>query len=108
MTDRDGIARDLDLAGETPVHAVISEQMGIGFHAAEVVDGDRNDILPPAFDDRAQHEAPNPTEPVDRDLHWHVGNPFLSLIRTVSQLFLTKAFTDRRDGGVRGDPEMLI
>ena len=68
------------------MHAVISEQMRVGLHAAEVVDGDRNDIVAPAFDDRAQHEAPNPPKPVDRDLHCHVGGPFLSMTKTLSHL----------------------
>ena len=108
MADGDGVARHLDLAGEPAMHTVISEQMRVGLHAAEVVDGDRNDVLAPAFHDRAQHEAPDPTKPIDRDLHWHVGSPFLSLTKTFPRLLVPGSFTDSRGDGLRRDPKVLI
>ena len=53
------------------MHAVVAEQMGVGFHAAEVVDGDRNHVRAAAFDDGAEHEAPDAAKSIDGDLDGH-------------------------------------
>ena len=62
------------------MHAVIAEQMGVCFHAAEIVDRDRHDIGATAFDDRAQYEATNAPEPVDGYFDGHEAVPFLWMI----------------------------
>ena len=51
--------------------AVVAEQVRIRLDAAEVVDRDALDIVAPALDHRAQHQAADAPEPVDGDLHGH-------------------------------------
>jgi hypothetical protein len=50
--------------------------MRIGLDAAEVVDQDGLEIRAAALDHRAQHEAADAPEAVDRNLHSH-GSLFL-------------------------------
>ena len=56
---------------ETAMHAVIAQQMRIGFDRTQVVDRNHLDIGAARFDDRAQHVAPNAPEPVDRNFDSH-------------------------------------
>jgi hypothetical protein len=53
------------------MHAVVAEQVGIRLDRAEVVDRDHLDIVAPALDGGAQHQATDAPEPVDGDLHGH-------------------------------------
>ena len=68
------------------MHAVIAEQMGIGFHAAEVVDGDRFDIRAPALHQRAQNQATDAAKPVDRYLDRHKIFPFGCVVSNMGLL----------------------
>ena len=63
------------------MHAVEGEQVGVRLHAAQVVDGDRHDVLPPALDDGAQDQAPDTSKSVDRDLYGHGLCPFCCVRR---------------------------
>ena len=57
------------------MHAVVAEQMRVRLDAAEIVDRDRLDVLAPALDDGAQHQAADASETVDGDLHGHSASP---------------------------------
>ncbi|OIQ66712.1 hypothetical protein GALL_517160 [mine drainage metagenome] len=76
MADGDGVAGHLDLAGEAAMHAVVREQMRVSLDAAQIVDGNGDDVVPPALDNGAQHQAPDPSKTIDRDLNGHDLLPF--------------------------------
>ncbi len=67
----DRVAGYLDLAGETPVDAVKTQQVGVGLDRAEIVDGDDLDVLAARFHNGAQHVAADAAEAVNGDLHSH-------------------------------------
>ena len=69
--DVDHVAFDHDFVRETPVNAVETQQMRVGFHRSEVVDRDDLDVLAARFDNRAQHEASDASKAVDRYLRDH-------------------------------------
>ena len=52
--DIDGVAIDLHLAWKPSVDAVVAQQVRIGFHWPEIVDGHHVDVTTPGFDDRTQ------------------------------------------------------
>ena len=66
-----GVLVHRDRAREAAVHRVVAQQMGVRLDRAEVVDRHHLDVGAPRFDDRPQHVAPDPAEPVDRYLHSH-------------------------------------
>ena len=57
-----------DHMGKTPMCRVKARQMRVGFHRAQIVDGDHLDIGAPRLQDGAQHIAP---ETVDGDFDSH-------------------------------------
>jgi len=67
----DGVAVDGDLRREMPVHGIVPQQVGIGFHRAEVGHGDHLDVGPTRLDDGAQHVAADAAKPVDADAYGH-------------------------------------
>src|SRR5690606_2111917 len=71
VADADRVAADLDLLGETAMHAVIAHQVGVGLDRAEVVDGDDVDVLAAGFIDGADDVAADAAETVDGNLHGH-------------------------------------
>ena len=73
--DIDAVAGDGDPGGEAAVHAVVAQQMRVGFDGAEIVDGDHLDIGAAGFYDGAQHVTPDAAEAVDGNFHCHGGSP---------------------------------
>src|SRR5271156_1444987 len=69
--DHHRIALDLDLVRKAAVDAVEAQKGGVGFHWAQIVDGDDLDILAARLQDRAQHEPSDPAEAIDRYLGNH-------------------------------------
>jgi len=67
-----GAVLGLDLAGVGAVDGIVAQQMGVGFHRTQIVEGDDLDIVAPAFQDGAQHQAADAPESVDRDTNWHI------------------------------------
>ncbi len=63
--DEDVLAFDLDGRREAAVHAVVTQQVRIGFHRAQVVDRHDFDIRAALLDDRAKDEATDAAEAVD-------------------------------------------
>ena len=59
------VAIDRHAGGEAAMHAVIAQQMGVGFDRAQIVDRDDLDIAAAAFDDRPQHQPADAAEAVD-------------------------------------------
>ena len=53
------------------MHAVIAQQVGIGFHRSEVVDGDNLDVLAVGFGDGAQDIAADAAESVNGNAYCH-------------------------------------
>ena len=70
--DVDRVAVDRHFMGETAMHAVEAQQMGVGLDRAEIVDGDDLDVLASGFEDGAQNIASDASETVDRNSHRHV------------------------------------
>jgi hypothetical protein len=71
IAEADGIALDGNRAGEAAVHAVIAQQVGVGFNRAEVVDGDNLDVLAVRLSDGAQDIAADAAKPVDGYTNCH-------------------------------------
>ncbi|GBR36727.1 hypothetical protein AA13755_1610 [Acetobacter peroxydans NBRC 13755] len=53
------------------MHAVVAEQVGVVFNAAEVVDCHGHHIGPPAFDNAAQDKTADPAKAIDCDFDCH-------------------------------------
>src|SRR5690606_32012827 len=70
----DGVAVDGDVERELAVHAVIAEQVGVGFDRAEVVGGNDLDVGAAAFDDGAQDIAADAAKAIDCDANSHDGS----------------------------------
>ena len=69
--DVDGAVRHLDGAGEAPVDRIVAQQMGVGLHVAQVVEGDDGKVGAARFMNCAQDVAADPPEPVDGDANRH-------------------------------------
>ena len=54
------------------MYAVEAQQMRVGFHGAEIVDGNHFDVDAARLDDRAQHIAADAAEAVDGDFNYHM------------------------------------
>ena len=81
--DLDGAEADIDrvpihlhLMGEAAMHAVEAQQMGVGLHRAQIIDGHDLNVLAARLDNGAQHIAADAAKPIDRNLHHDV---FLSI-----------------------------
>ena len=61
----DVIAIHAHLRRETAMHAVIAQQMGVGFDRPQVIDGHHLDVAAPRFHDRPQHKTADAAEAVD-------------------------------------------
>ena len=62
-------------AREAAVDRIVAQQVGVGFHRAEIVDRDHLDVGAAGLDDPAQHVPPDPAEAVDRNLDSHLHTP---------------------------------
>ena len=60
-----------DLAGKAAMHAVVPQQVRIGFDRAEIIDPNDVDLGVPMLVSRAQDEAADAAETVDRNPHSH-------------------------------------
>jgi hypothetical protein len=60
-----------NLTGETPVHAVVFEEMRIGRDGAEVIDRDDLNVLALGLVRRAQDQPANAAKAVDRNSDCH-------------------------------------
>src|SRR5690606_3221758 len=76
VADRDGIAIDRHVEGKAAVDAVVSQQMRIGFHRAEVIDGYDVNVLAAAFKDGAQDVAANAAESIVGNSDSHISLPW--------------------------------
>jgi hypothetical protein len=56
---------------KAPVDTVIAQEVRVGLHRAQIVDGDDFDVLTARFQNSAQHQPPNPAEAIDRYLGNH-------------------------------------
>ncbi len=65
------VAVDLDLVRKAPMHAVVAQEVRVGLHGAQIVNGDDLDILPARLQNPTQHQPPNPAEAIDRYLGNH-------------------------------------
>ena len=65
------VALDLDLVRKAPVDAVVAQEMRVGLHRAQIVDGDDLDVLAARLQNSTQHQPPNPAEAIDRYLGNH-------------------------------------
>ena len=72
--DVDAPVTHLDRAGEAPVHRVVAQQVGVGFHVAEIVEGDDGEIGAAGLVNRAQDVAADAPEPVDGDANRHASS----------------------------------
>ena len=59
------------VAGKAAVHAVVAQQMRVGFDRAEIVDADHLDVLAAGFGDGAQDVAADAAKSVDGDPNCH-------------------------------------
>ena len=69
------IAVHADLGRETAMHAVIAQQMGIGFHRPQIVDGHDFDVAAARLHDRPQHQPADAAEAVDCNTQCHGSLP---------------------------------
>ena len=53
------------------MHAVIAQQMGVGFDRPQIVDGDDLDVVALGLDDGAQDQAADAAEAVDCNSNSH-------------------------------------
>ena len=53
------------------MHRIKPQQVRVGFHRAQIVDRHHFDIGATRFNDRAQHIAPDASEPVDCNFDSH-------------------------------------
>src|ERR1700689_1335808 len=65
------VALDLDLVREASVDAVEAQEVGVGLHRPQIVDGDDLDVLAAGLQYCAQHEPSDPAEAIDRYLGNH-------------------------------------
>ena len=65
------VALDLDLVRKAPVDAVEAQEVRVGLHRTQIVDGDDLDVLAARLQNSAQHQPPNPAEAIDRYLGNH-------------------------------------
>ena len=64
---------------ETAVHAVELQQMRVGFHRTEVIDGNHLDIGAAGFDDGTQDVAADAAKAIDGDFYGHGMGPLCDL-----------------------------
>ncbi len=57
------------------MHAIVAQQVRVGFHRAEVVDTDDLDVLAPGFDDGAQDVTADAAEAINTNTNGHVLTP---------------------------------
>ena len=67
----DSAVRHLDRAGEAPVDRIVAQQVRVGLHVAQVVEGDDGKIGAAGFVNCAQDVAADPPEAVDGDANRH-------------------------------------
>ena len=79
VADADAVALDRDLAGEAAVHRIVAQQVRVGFHRRQIVDGDDFDIVAVGLDDGAQDIAADAAEAVDGNANRHISLPGLPL-----------------------------
>src|SRR6202035_4579840 len=72
VADADAVALDRDLAGEAAVHRIVAQQMRVGLHRRQIVDGDDFDIVAVGLDDGAQNIAADAVETVDGNADGHI------------------------------------
>ncbi len=68
----DHVAIDHHFVRELAVHAVVAEQVGIGFNGAEIVDGDDFDVGAAGLNDGTEDVAADAAKTVDGDADCHV------------------------------------
>ena len=85
------VALDLDLVRKAPVDAVEAQEVGVGLHRTQIVDGDDLDVLAARFQNRAQHEPPDAAEAIDR----YLGNHRLSPAASAMALRAAPAYLKR-------------
>ena len=61
----------LDRAGEAPVDRIVAQQVRVGLHVAQVVEGDDGEVGAAGFVNCAQDVAADPPESVDGDANRH-------------------------------------
>ena len=64
----------LDRAGEAPVHGIVAQEVSVGFHRAQIVEGDHGEIGSAGLVNGAQDVAADPPEPVDGDANRHAAS----------------------------------
>src|SRR5580693_7694977 len=69
--DHHRVAVDLDLVRKAPVDTVVAQEVRVGLHRAQIVDGDDLDVLAARLQNSTQHQPPNPAEAIDRYLRNH-------------------------------------
>src|SRR5271156_1241058 len=69
--DHHRIALAFGLVRKAAVDAIEAQKVGVGFHWAQIVDGDDLDILAAGLQYRAHHEPSDPAEAIDRYLRNH-------------------------------------
>ena len=69
--DVDRAVRHFDGAGEAPVDRIVAQQVGVGLHVAQIVEGDDGEIGAAGLMDRAQDVAADPPKSVDGDANRH-------------------------------------
>ena len=50
---------------------VVAQEVRVGLHGTQIVDGDDLDVLAARLQNSAQHQPPNPAEAIDRYLGNH-------------------------------------
>src|SRR5689334_6913123 len=91
VADADGIALHSDIVGETAMHAVVAQQVGIGFDRAQIVEGNDFDVLAIGFRDGAQNVATDPAKSVNGNAYCHniVSRLLSPLLRPQKRIFNT-------------------
>ena len=74
-TDDHVLAFDLHLGREAAMHRVEAQQVRVGFHRTQVVDGDDIDVIAARLHDGPKHKPANAAKPVDGNFDGHGLSP---------------------------------
>ena len=78
------------------MHGIILQEVGIGGHGAEVVDGDDFDVLAVMLDDGTQNETANAAKTIDCNANGHERSPLERQAINLLALYDARAISSPR------------